>query len=101
MSSLDLTPNAKLHSVASLPALPPEYLTSLCESRRQREAVWYLEHLPTREVGMSQVKIGKCVGVLLCYLKANFLHIANTETYRSKAELVLEFCFSDVVLFFS
>lgn len=54
-----------------------QYLTSLYESRGQREAVWYLEHLPTREVGMSQVwvhifKVRKCVWVFLYYLKANF-----------------------------
>lgn len=55
---------------------------------------------------MSQVwvhifKVRKCVGVFLYYLKAIFLYIGNTETYRSKAELVLEFLFSDVVLFFN
>lgn len=63
----------------------------------EREAVWYLEHLPTREVGMLQVWVRKCIGVFLYYLTANFLYIGSTETHRSKAELVLEFLCSDVV----
>lgn len=72
----------------------------------KREAAWYLEHLPTREAGVLQrrvhrFKVRKCVGLFFYYLKANFLHMGNTETHRCKAELVLEFLFSDVVLFCS